>query len=79
MIKGIFSLQDDTRLRNKHSVSIKKILGKMVKKLGLKYLKQITPEKHHKLLAYIERERRKKISKKKKEKLNELLGEYDKL
>ncbi len=53
---------------------IKKILSKFIKKFGLNYVKSITPEKHQKLISYIERDRRKRINKKKREKLMSLLG-----
>ena len=43
IVNGIFSIQDNIRLRNKHSIVIKKNIGKMIKKLGIKYIKSIVP------------------------------------
>lgn len=57
---------------------IKKILSKFIKKLGLNYVKQITPEEHHKLISYIERDRRKRLNKIKRQRLMALLGEEEK-
>lgn len=78
IIKGIFSLQVDPKTKNKHNVLIKKVINKLIKKLGLKYTQSIVPEEHQKLLAYIERDKRKRHNKSQKKKLLELLGDEDK-
>jgi len=46
MFTGIFGIQGDKKLFNKHNMLIKKILSKFIKKLGLNYVKSITPEDH---------------------------------
>lgn len=48
---------------NKHNILIKKVLKKMINKLGLEYMKQMIPNEHHKLILYIERDRRKRYNK----------------
>jgi len=73
--QGVFSLQSNELTRNKHIVDIRKIVSKLIKKLGLKQVKHVVPAEHHKLITYIERERRKRINKKKKDQIKELLGE----
>ena len=66
---GIFSLQGSTKHANKHSILIKKVIWKMIRKLGLPYMKVIIPSEHHKLITYIERDKRKKFNKMKKHRL----------
>jgi len=39
VIKGIFSLQEDMRTHNKHQMLLRRVLGKMIKKLGMPYMK----------------------------------------
>lgn len=78
MFMGIFGIQNDKKTFNKHNMLIKKILSKFVKKLGLVYVKSITPAQHHKLISYIERDRRKRLNKQKRFKLMALLGKEDK-
>jgi len=46
MFTGIFGIQSDKKKFNKHNMLIKKILSKFVKKMGLPYVKSITPEEH---------------------------------
>ena len=53
---------------------IRKLIGKLLKKLGIVYVKKVTPSKHHALIDYIERARRKRANKAKRLKLLALLG-----
>jgi hypothetical protein len=53
---------------------IRKLVGKLLKKLGTIYVKKVTPSKHHALIDYIERARRKRANKAKRLKLMALLG-----
>ena len=69
---GIFALPDYKR--TKHLAIIRKLLGKLLKKLGLSYVKKATPPKHVPLIDYIERARRKRINKANRMKLLALLG-----
>ena len=69
MLQGIFANH------NKNTELIKKIVSKMIKKLGLKEVKERMPEKDWGLVAYVERERRKRENKKKRQKLMALLGQ----
>ena len=73
MMIGVFGLQS-TKKSSKHTELIKKILGKFIKKLGLDYIKSVVPSEHHKLIAYIERDRRKRLNKKKNTRILALLG-----
>lgn len=78
MFVGIFGIQGDKKLFNKHNMLIKKILSKFIKKMGLSYVKSITPEQHHKLICYIERDRRKRLNKAKRYRLLAILGKEKK-
>jgi len=49
-------------------------VGKLLKKLGAAYLRKVTPKKHHPLLDYIERARRKRVNKQKRDRLMVLMG-----
>ena len=69
---GIFALPDYKR--TKHLAIIRKLLGKLLKKLGPSYVKKATPTKHVPLIDYIERARRKRINKANRLKLLTLLG-----
>ena len=69
---GLFALPEHKR--TKHLAIVKKLLGKLLKKLGPVYVKKVTPAKHVALIDYIERARRKRANKTKKEKLMALLG-----
>lgn len=70
--QGIFSLP--TAKRNKHGALIKKLVGKLIKKVGSQQIRKAVPSKHHALLDYIERARRKRMNKAKRSKLMALLG-----
>ena len=69
---GIFALPEHKR--TKHSADIRKLLGKLLKKLGPSFVKKQTPPKHVALIDYIERARRKRANKAKRLKLMALLG-----
>jgi len=73
-MNGVFGIQNDKKTFNKHNAIIKKVLSKLIKKMGLNYIKQITPSNHHNLISYVERVKRKRVNKQKREKLLTLLG-----
>lgn len=77
IVNGIFGIQNDKKTFNKHNTIIKKILSKLIKKMGLAYVKQITPENHHSLISYVERVKRKRLNKQKRERLLALLGQEE--
>lgn len=60
--------------RNKHGALIRKLLGKLFKKLGTAAVRKTVPAKHHPLLDYVERERRKRLNKAKRLRLLALMG-----
>jgi len=49
--------------RKKFVLKIRQIFSKLLRKFGAPTLKEIVPEKHHKMLAYIERAKRKRMNK----------------
>lgn len=75
----MFSLQGNQKTGGKHIILIKKVVWKMIRKLGLPYMKVIIPAEHHKLITYIERDKRKKQNKMKKHRLQQLLGKDTKV
>lgn len=77
MMNGTFGLQSSKK-SSKHTALIKKILGKFIRKLGLDYVKSVVPSDHQKLITYIERDRRKRLNKKRKLNLLALLGKEEK-
>jgi hypothetical protein len=72
LTQGVFSLPSQKRA--KHLALLRKLVGKLLKKMGIAQLKRITPAKHHALIDYVERARRKRENKKKRAKLLALLG-----
>ena len=72
---GIFSLSKEKR--GKHGALVRKVLGKLIKKVGSPAVKKVTPVKHQALIEYIERERRKRLNKAKRQRLLVLLGRAD--
>ena len=61
--------------RSKHLALVKKIIGKLIRKVGSKEVKKAVPEKERPLVEWIERERRKRENKRKRERLLALLGQ----
>lgn len=53
--------------KHKNNELVKKIFNKLIKKLSLQYVKSVTPKEHIPLIDYLEREKRKRINKKKRE------------
>lgn len=73
IVQGMFTLP-----KHKNNELVKKILNKLIKKLTLQYVKSITPKQHIALIDYLEREKRKRANKKKREQLRALLGQEEK-
>lgn len=73
LANGIFALPPAKR--GKHLALIRKLIGKLLKKIGHAAVKKLTPVKHMPLIEYIERARRKRANKAKRNKLLALLGQ----
>jgi len=73
LANGIFALPPAKR--GKHMALIRKLIGKLLKKIGHSAVKKLTPQRHLPLIEYIERARRKRINKAKRNKLLALLGQ----
>jgi len=58
----------------KHMMLIRKIVSKLIKKMGSTWVRKAMPEEHKALVTYIERMWRKKQNKKIKDKLGALMG-----
>lgn len=58
----------------KHKLLVRKILSKLIRKMGVDRVTRLMPEYHRAMITYIEREQRKKTNKKQKEKLIALMG-----
>ena len=75
LTQGVFALPPQKR--SKHLALLRKLVGKFLKKLGPIQLKRVTPHKHHALIEYVEKARRRLENKKKKAKLMALLGKTE--
>ena len=71
IISSIFAL----RKRKRYLVQIRQLTEKLINRFGVEKLKSMIPLVHHKLIAYIERVKRKKQRAWRKEHLLDLLGE----
>jgi len=58
----------------KHKLLVRKIIGKMIRRCGVTFVTRTMPESHRPMIAYMEREKRKKMNKKEKERLLALMG-----
>jgi hypothetical protein len=58
----------------KHKLLVRKIISKMIRRCGSVYVTKMMPETHRPMVAYMEREKRKKMNKKEKERLLALMG-----
>jgi hypothetical protein len=58
----------------KHKLLVRKIVGKMIRRVGVTFVTRTMPESHRPMIAYMEREKRKKMNKKEKERLLALMG-----
>ena len=63
IIQIIFSNKMNPMLK-KHRLLIRKIINKLIRKLGSEYVTRLMPEYHKKMIAYLEKEKRKKLNKK---------------
>jgi len=51
-------------LVNKHKLLVRRILSKLIRRCGINYIKKVMPESHRPMIAYLEKEKRKKMNKK---------------
>lgn len=58
----------------KHKLLVRKIVSKMIRRCGVPFVNRTMPESHRPMIAYLEREKRKKMNKKEKERLLALMG-----
>jgi hypothetical protein len=70
IMSHIFSLKDS----KKYSMTLRRIITKLIIRVGVEKLKQATVKDHHPLIAYVERIRRKKQNVKERARLLALLG-----
>lgn len=63
----------------KHKLLVRKIIGKMIRRCGVTFVTRTIPESHRPMIAYMEREKRKKMNKKEKERLLALMGTVTKV
>jgi hypothetical protein len=79
---GVSKLVIETLFRNefchligKHKLQIRKIVQKLLKKFGSPFVTKIMPVHHRKMIMYLEKEKRKKMNKKEKDRILVLMGE----
>lgn len=58
----------------KHKLLVRKIISKMIRRCGIQFVTRTMPLSHRPMVAYLEREKRKKMNKKEKERLLTLMG-----
>ena len=73
IVDTLFS-QKTNVLVKKHKLLVRKILKKLMRRCGVNYVNKLMPECHRPMIAYLEKEKRKKLNKKEKEKLLALMG-----
>lgn len=73
IIDQLFSQKENNHVK-KHKLLVRKIITKLIRKLGVASVTRIMPEMHRAIITYIEREKRKKTNKREKERILELMG-----
>ena len=73
IVDTLFS-QKTNILVKKHKLLVRKILKKLMRRCGVNYVNKLMPECHRPMIAYLEREKRKKLNKKQKDRLLALMG-----
>jgi len=73
MLDNMFHLKVSHHIK-KHKLIVRKILSKLIRKCTAPFVTRLMPEYHRPIVAYIEREKRKKVNKKEKERLLALMG-----
>lgn len=71
ILQHVFGMKDS----RKYTMVIRKILAKLISRVGLAQVKSATTKEHQKLIAYIEREKRKRVNAKERVKLLALMGQ----
>lgn len=59
----------------KHKLLVRRIMNKLIRKCGVQFVTKTMPEYHRPMIAYLEKEKRKKMNKKEKERLMALIGD----
>eukprot|EP00351_Strombidinopsis_sp_SopsisLIS2011_P005578 CAMPEP_0116871944 /NCGR_PEP_ID=MMETSP0463-20121206/2512_1 /TAXON_ID=181622 /ORGANISM="Strombidinopsis sp, Strain SopsisLIS2011" /LENGTH=166 /DNA_ID=CAMNT_0004511307 /DNA_START=2934 /DNA_END=3434 /DNA_ORIENTATION=- len=70
----MFSLNNKLKKNNKYMIYQRKVITKLIYKLGLEYLQKVVTGENRRVLAYLDRENRKKKNKKERLRLLAILG-----
>lgn len=74
IISTMFSLNDKLKKNNKYMIYQRKVITKLIYKLSFDYLNKVVTGENRRLLAYLDREQRKKKNKKERLRLLAILG-----
>lgn len=73
LIDTLFQHKINT-LVNKHKLLVRRVVVRLIRRCGINYVRKAMPESHRPMIAYLEKEKRKKMNKKQREKLLALMG-----
>lgn len=73
IIENMFTTKLNYHIK-KHKLLVRKIISKMIRRCGVNFVTKTMPESHRPMVVYLEREKRKKMNKKEKERLLALMG-----
>lgn len=74
VVDSLFSQKSNPHVK-KHKLVVRKILSRLIKRCGVAFMTKLVPEHHRKIITYIEKQKRKQLNKKEKEKLLALMGD----
>ena len=74
IVQHAFALQKP----EKYTMILRKILNKLIARVGVTQVMAVTSPKHQKLIRYVERARKKVLNQRQRQKLLALIGEEDK-
>jgi len=73
IIENMFTTKLNYHIK-KHKLLVRKIISKMIRRCGVNFVTKTMPESHRPMVVYLEREKRKKMNKKEKDRLLALMG-----
>jgi hypothetical protein len=77
IIDQLFSSKENHHVK-KHKLMVRRILTKLIRRMGGAAVTRLMPEIHRPMVAYIEREKRKIVNRRERQKLLFLMGQGDK-
>lgn len=76
ILDTIFAVKSNLNsVLKKHRLQIRSIIKKLIRKFDAQYVQRLLPEQHKKLIMYLEKEKRKAMNKKERNRILALMGE----